>query len=282
MRRKIISILVILVVVLGSGAAGFAIGKSQHQGKPVDERQPIYPSIYITGSSGKISSIDPIVAGVTADKSTRAKRGLEIIVNDDQTLQISGQIDKHNPYPTIEIGMQTGTNNSLKYENALRVVMSYLGSHYRVPYVNVLGYSAGGSGVYRYMLEYGQDTNLPTVEKFVSLDGQYNASTAQPDQDYQDVLKNGPKIKTDYYKFWEENYQKLDPNVQVFMLAGDYDDKKQTDGVVPWADTFSIYPLLVKNDNPVTTFIFKGANSDHANVPKNTEAINYIKTVFYK
>lgn len=122
--------------------------------------------------------------------------------------------------------MAKGTNNSLKYEAALKSVMTYLGENYRIPYVNVLGYSAGGSGGYRYLLEYGSDTSLPNVEKFVSLDGQYNASTAQPNQTLDGVLKNGPEIKSKYYSYWEQNYSKLDPNIQVTFLAGDYDSQK--------------------------------------------------------
>jgi uncharacterized alpha/beta hydrolase family protein len=279
----------LLATAVVAGSFGFAVGKSQNHPSKVEltetQRQQIsaiYPSIYITGSSGAISSIDQIVVGVTADKTTKAERGLEIIVNTDNSLTVKGKIDRMNHYPTIEVGMEKGTNNSLKYESALKSVMTYLGAHYNIPYANVMGYSAGGSGVYRYLLEYGKDTSLPPVEKFVSLDGQYNASTAQPDQTLADVLANGPKIKTKFYQYWEQNYQKLDPNIQVTFLAGDYNNVKQTDGVVPWADTFSIYHYLQKNGNPVSYFIVKGTNTSHVDVPKNMQAINYIKTAFYK
>jgi uncharacterized alpha/beta hydrolase family protein len=178
--------------------------------------------------------------------------------------------------------MVKGTNNSLKYEGALKAVMTYLAKHYTVSYANVLGYSAGGSGVYRYLIQYGYDRSLPPIKKWVSLDGQYNASTAQPSQTLNDVLANGPKTQTKYYQYWIQNYQKLDSSIQVIFLAGNYDSTKETDGVVPWADTFSVYHLLTKNGNPVEHFIFKGANSYHADVPKNTEAINYVKVFFYE
>lgn len=274
------------VAIILAGLIGFAIGsqveKVKHRQNDMFFSREIYPSIYITGSGGKISSIDPIVQGVISDKTTKAKKGLDIVVNKDNTLKVSGKIDEKNHYPTIEVGMEEGTNNSLKYEAALKSVMTYLGEHYRIPYVNVLGYSAGGSGVYRYLLQYADDSSLPFVEKFVSLDGQYNASTAQPNQTMEDVLKNGPKIKTKFYQYWEENYKKLDSNIQVTFLAGDYDAAKETDGTVPWADTFSVYHFLVKNENPVSYYIFKEPYTKHDQVPKNKQAINYIKTAFYK
>ena len=285
-KRKVIVSASMLLIVLVSGLTGYYVGRNQAKPKlsqaDIDAMNSIYPSIYITGSSGNISSIDPIVQGVAADKETKAKRGLDIVVKTDNSLEVTGQIDRNNHYPTIEVGMAKGTNNSQKYEAALKSVMTYLGENYRIPYVNVLGYLAGGSGVYRYLLEYGSDTSLPNVEKFVSLDGQYNASTAQPNQTLDDVLKNGPEIKSKYYSYWEQNYSKLDPNIQVTFLAGDYDSQKQTDGVVPWADTFSVYHFLVKNGNPVSNYIFKGANTYHNDVPKNKAAINFIKTAFYK
>ncbi|WP_252899120.1 alpha/beta hydrolase [Lactococcus fujiensis] len=244
-RSKKRGFLLILLIALLTSLLGFLLGMQMgRKGNPNlsgGQMPPIYPSIYITGSSGKISSIDPIVRGVIDDKDTKAKRGLEIVVDADNKLTISGKISPMNHYPTIEVGMENGTNNSLKYEAALKSVMTYLSEHYRIPFVNVMGYSAGGSGVYRYLLQYGNDSSLPSVEKFVSLDGQYNASTAQPNQSLEEVLKSGPLIKTKYYQYWEQNYTKLDSNIQVTFLEGAYDIKNETDGVVPWADTFSIY-----------------------------------------
>ena len=195
---------------------------------------------------------------------------------------MTGKIDKRNTYPTIEVGMVKGTNNSLKYEGALKAIMSYLGKHYNIPYANVLGYSAGGSGVYRYLIEYGYDRSLPPIKKWVSLDGQFNASTSQPDQTLAQVLTNGPKVKTKYYDYWLQNYERVDKSIQVVLLAGDYDSEKQTDGTVPWADSFSIYPLLMKNGNSVVHYLIKGKDTSHAEMPHNQQAINYIKVFFYE
>ena len=132
-----------------------------------DDNRPVYPTIYITGSDGKASTMNTMVNDVTSDRDTRARKGLTIVVDTDNnySLKVTGKIDKHNTYPTIEVGMVKGTNNSLKYEGSLKAIMSYLGKHYNIPYANVLGYSAGGSGVYRYLIEYGYDRSLPPMKK---------------------------------------------------------------------------------------------------------------------
>ncbi|GBG97121.1 alpha/beta hydrolase [Lactococcus termiticola] len=273
-----------LALLAGGFASGIAYSNATHE-PPAEKsggKLTIYPTIYITGSDGQISSIDPMITEILKDKTVHAERGLEIVVNKDNSLKVSGKLDKRSHNPIIEVGMEKGTNNSTKYEEALHAVMSYLAGKYDVPYVNVMGYSAGGSGVYHYLIDYSFDRSLPPVKKFLSLDGQYNASTAQPDQDYKEVLQTGAKIQSKYYKFWLDNYQKLSPDIQVSFLAGNYNTKEETDGVVPWADTFSVYWLLQKNGNPVSYHIFDGPYSDHAHVAQNEKAINYAKVFFYQ
>lgn len=270
----------LLIGLIFGGIAGFSLS---HPKANKNDKIGIYPSIFMTGSDGEISTIDPMVEGLTKMKNARPKRGLQFIVNSDNSLKISGKIEKNNHYPTIEIGMVDGTDNSNKVEAAIIAVLNYLQSHYKVEYYNMLGFSAGGTGVYRYLINHSTDRTLPEVKKWVSLDGQYNASTPlSPGETLDEVLKNGPKNKTKYYLTEENIFHKFDPRVQVAMLAGVYDEAKQTDGVVPWADTFSIYHLLVENGNAVSRFMAKGDNTNHADMPKNKQAIEFVYNFFYQ
>lgn len=148
--KKIISL---IVAFIGVFIIGVIIGRFMLAPHPplADDNRPVYPTIYITGSGGKATTMDTMINDVTSDKDTRARKGLTIVVDTENnySLKVTGTIDKHNSYPTIAVGMVKGTNNSLKYEGSLKAIMSYLGKHYNIPYANVLGYSAGGSGVYR-------------------------------------------------------------------------------------------------------------------------------------
>lgn len=279
------------LIAVGLLAFGFYVGNQIHPLFPKliqaeeDNRLKIYPSIYITGSGGETASIEPMVKEMISDKGTKAKRGLEIIYQDDGSLKISGKknINRGNEHPTIEVGMQTGTDNSTKYTAALKAVMKYLNETYNMPYANVLGFSAGGSGIYRYLMT---DNNNPEVyskiKKFVSLDGQYNASKFQPDQSLDDVLKNGPKDKSKYYSYWDEGYKNVNPDIQALFLVGDYDHEKQTDGTVPWADAFSVYHYWIKNKNLAQYYIFEGENTKHSEVASNKQAQGLIKIFFYE
>ena len=135
--KKIISLIVSFIAVF---VIGIFIGHSILPPHPLVAAKD--RPIYITGSSGYASTMDTMINSVTADKDTRAKKGLTIVVDTEHnySLKVTGTIDKRNAYPTIEVGMVKGTNNSDKYEASLMAIMSYLGKHYNVAYANVLGY----------------------------------------------------------------------------------------------------------------------------------------------
>ena len=190
-------------------SVGLAVGYLVLPPAPVGKAHPIAPTIFLAGSSGNAHTMDRMVDAMVSDPVTHAKTGLTMVVDESGELTVTGKISKHNVKPTIKVGMTPGTNNSLKYEKALKLVMTYLAKHYDVEYVNIMGFSAGGGGTFRYLIQYSFDRSLPPVKKFVALDGQFNACTAQPHQTLEQVLKYGPEIKTKYYKFWQENYRIL-------------------------------------------------------------------------
>ncbi|TYC49808.1 alpha/beta hydrolase [Weissella muntiaci] len=267
----------VLLVILILGLVAIAFVKLS---KPASTGV-IDPTLYVTGSSGKIESIQAMVDGAIKANSVGARPGLSIVVMNNGSLMVDGTISRNNHYPTIAIGMETGTESSKKYLPALTRVMAYLQKHYHVGYVNILGYSSGGSGVLRYLVAYSDDSKYPRVNKFLSLDGQYNGSVQQDGQSYLDAIQHGPAKQSKYYQYWQKNYRKIDSRIQVDFLASNFDPAKETDGVVPWADTFAPINLLVKNSNPVQYHIFKGTPLEHGAVAQNQEAINYVKEFFY-
>ncbi|MDR0200010.1 MAG: alpha/beta hydrolase [Streptococcaceae bacterium] len=273
-RRLIISALLVGLVLLTLGLVSYV------------SRPPkvIYPTVIMTGSDGKIATIDPLVSGLRDATKGKAMPGLQIVVDTDNSLSVTGRLTRGKTYPLIEVGMTKGTNNSIKIEAALKAVMIYLKSHYHVDYCNLIGFSAGGGGDLRYLLNDNADNKHTIVRRWVSLDGQFNACTPQPNQTLAEVLKDGPKVKTKYYEYWLENYHKMNSGIAVALLAGNYKNSNSTDGVVPWADTFSIYPLLKKNGNPVTRYTFTGTESDtyHVGVSSNPKAQAFIAKFLYE
>ena len=288
MKRMILALVAISLLFVGVGvgigwltAPKTVTPAKNLSGAPLTGND-IYPSIYITGSSGKVAKMEPMVAALTKDKSSHATDGLQIVVKENLELDVKGKIADGDRFPTIILGMEKGTNSLDKYEKAIQLVESYLASHYTVPYVNMLGYSTGATGILRFIIDYGQDAHYPPVKKFVSLDGVFNDVTPlAKGQSLDQLIQSGPVAKTDMYKFWENNIKKVSPSTQVMLLAGGYKPDNQSDGFVPWADSFAVYNLLVKNDNPVLRYIYYGQYSDHTNCPKNAQMIELVDSFFY-
>ena len=183
------------------------ISKKSSSGKPM-----IYPTIYITGSSGGLAPPDTIVKKLLPIKNFPANKSLGIISNitKNYDLTISGEISKDNQYPLIEFGTGKGTGSGQLYSKGLQKMMTYLSERYDIPWINMVGYSSGGTGAIYYMIDTVDNPNFPPVNKFVSLDGEYNEGTKlQYGEALPNVLENGPWVKTEMYQYIEDNYDKV-------------------------------------------------------------------------
>lgn len=255
-----------------------ASSKKTSSGKPV-----IYPTIYITGSSGGLKPPDTIVQKILPIKNMAADKSLGMISNvaNNYELTVEGEISKDNQYPLIEFGTGKGTGSGELYSLGLQKAISYLTERYDIPWVNMVGYSSGGTGAIYYMIDTVDNPHFPPVNKFVSLDGEYNEGTKlQYGESLASVLANGPWVKTKMYQYIEDNYEKISSKTEMMFLEGDFDTENQTDSAIPWADSFSVYHLLKKNGNEVTATLYPTKTS-HAHATQNSTAIKYIKNFIY-
>lgn len=246
-------------------------------------KQVIYPTIYIAGSSGSVTPVDWLVQRLLPIENVPAHKSLAITadVNKDNLLKIEGQISQDNQYPMIEFGTVKGTDSGSIYSSGLQKVVSYLMQNYQIPWINLVGYSSGGTGAVYYMIDTANNPNFPPVNKYVSLDGEYNKATnLQYGESLTNVLQNGPLIKTQMYQYIEENYERISPKVQMLLLEGDFNSAKQTDSAIPWADSFSIYHLFKNNGNEITSTLYP-TKASHSQAPKNPTVVKYVKNFLY-
>ena len=252
--------------------------KKSSSGKPV-----IYPTIYITGSSGGLTPPNWIVDRILPIKNLPADKSLGIISNikKNYDLTVEGEVLKDNEYPLIEFGTGEGTGSGELYSKGLQKAINYLTERYDIPWINMVGYSSGGTGAIYYMIDTVNNPKFPPVKKFVSLDGEYNEGTKlQYGETLTNVLASGPWLKTEMYKYIEDNYEKVSPKTEMMFLEGDFDTQNQTDSAIPWADSFSVYHLFKNNGNDVTATLYPTKTS-HSNAPKNELAVKYIKNFIY-
>ncbi|MDU0403717.1 hypothetical protein KF7HA_02086 [Lactococcus lactis] len=247
-------------------------------------KQVIYPTIYITGSGGDVLPIDWLFEGLLPIKNVSAQKSLVITSNiaKNYELKVEGNISKDMQYPLIEFGTVKGTDSGALFSAGLQKAIRYLTENYQVPWINLVGYSSGATGAIYYMIDTADKSNFPPVNKYLSLDGEYNKETSlQFGETLTDVLKNGPLVKTAMYQYIAENYNKIPAKIQMLLLEGDFDRNKQTDSAIPWADSFSIYHLFKKNGNEITTTLYP-TTLRHGQDPRNPIAVKYIKNFLYE
>ena len=80
----------LIVSFIGVFIIGVIIGRFILAPHPplADDNRPVYPTIYITGSDGKASTMNTMVNDVTSDRDTRARKGLTIVVDTDNNLSL--------------------------------------------------------------------------------------------------------------------------------------------------------------------------------------------------
>lgn len=245
-------------------------------------KQVIYPTIYITGSGGDISPIEPLVTRLLPmEKAGQKPLVLLANIKKNYELKVQGQISKDAKYPMIEFGTVAKTDSGALFSAGLQKAVSYLVEHYQVPWINLVGYSSGGTGAVYYMIDTADNSNFPPVNKYFSLDGEYNNETKlQTWETLAGVLENGPFVQTSMYKYIADNYEKVSSKIQMMLVEGDFDTTQQTDSAIPWADSFSIYHLFKKNGNDITTTLYP-TKTKHGLDPTNPVVAKYVKNFLY-
>lgn len=245
-------------------------------------KQVIYPTIYIGGSGGSATDLFDMMAQVAPQEVAKsAPLSFAVDIGRNNALTISGNIAQTNHFPQIDFNTVKGTSAGESYSIALQKMMTYLTQHYRVPAINLVGFSSGGTGALYYMIDTGGNPNFPRVKKFVSLDGEYNSETPlQAGETLAQVLETGPSAQTPMYQYIAKHYQRLSSKTKTLLLMGDYNALMQTDGTVPWADGFSVYHFFKENGNPVTWRIYPSVVK-HVADKNNPTALAYIKTFLF-
>ncbi|KSU08024.1 MAG: alpha/beta hydrolase [Lactococcus lactis] len=297
-KFKIISLFFVILLVAFMGMFFLFLGRgSQSQAKSNktetstttehasqnSDKQVIYPTIYITGSGGSVTSVNWLVDRLMPIQNVTAKKSLVMIadITKNYQLKVTGQVSKDNKYPLIEFGTGKGTDSGTVFSKGLQRAVAYLTEHYRVPWINLVGYSSGGTGAIYYMIDTANNSNFPPVNKYISLDGEYNKETPlQNGETLANVLESGPPVKTSMYNYIADNYKKISAKTQMLLLEGDFDSNKQTDSAIPWADSFSIYHLFKKNGNEITTTLYP-TTLRHGQDPRNPIAVKYVKNFLY-
>lgn len=227
------------------------------------------PTVFIHGYGGTINSFGGMIQRLTEQAAT--KKEMEIIVQADGSLQVTGQLSKKKDNPSIQVLFAANKDNEWNQTEWIYLVLNYL-KQQGVEQVNLVGHSMGGVSSLRYLTTYGQPDDASMIKKFISIGAPFNEFIdTLGEQSIDDLLQNGPDQQASRYLDYSNGIANVPNKLSVLLIAGKLDQATRSDGTVPVTSALATYSLLKNHRNPISYQIFTGSNAQHSQLHENSE-----------
>src|SRR5699024_2913646 len=151
------------------------------------------------GYQGTVNSYHSMI--IRMQESQAAQKEMTMTVQSDGSVEASGQLSGKKNNPLIQVVFKDNINNEWNQASWLKNVLSYLKNNEKVDQVNLVGHSMGGVDIYRYLGTYGNESELPQVNKYVAIGAPFNDFTDPDDgQTIDSVLQDGPSLPSSRYQ----------------------------------------------------------------------------------
>lgn len=229
------------------------------------------PTLFVHGYKGNKHSFGGVLkrlekAGVTEK---------QLILTVDESGNVTSQsLSPLSNRGSIQVLFQNNQNNEWNQALWLKNCLVYLKEKEGIQQVNLVGHSMGGVSSLRYLITYGQETDLPIVKKVISIGSPFNAfidTLSSKSQTLSQELTQGPSQWTDAFKEYEVGMNQLAVKPQFLLLVGQLSDKDLSDGTVPVSSGLSIYSFLKEQGYSVNYQIIHGKKSQHSLLHENKE-----------
>lgn len=236
----------------------------------------VIPTLFFHGYSGTAGSFGGMIGRF--EQADAAKKELVLTVASDGTIQAEGELSGEADNPIVQVLFADNVNNEWNQTEWIKNCLSYLQENYQIDTVNMVGHSMGGVSALRYLMTYGQEADLPKVDKFVAIGAPFNDFTENdPNQTLADERENGPNSTSSRYQDYQQLIGNLPTDVSFLLLAGQLAADDPSDGTVSLTSSLAVEALLKQNGNQVQEQIIEGSNAHHSQLHENTEVDKYVK-----
>lgn len=240
------------------------------------------PTLFIHGYSGTANSFGGMIRRLSI--AGAVDKGLVVTVAPNGELTVEGSL-KGKQNPTIQVLFEDNKNNEWNQSQWIKNVMVYL-KEQGVTETNLVGHSMGGVSSLRYLLTYGNETDVPKVAKFIAIAAPFNGfpgydSGGGYDQPVEDLLKKGPIATTDRYNDYASMIGGLNKEMPILLIAGQQSDTDLSDGTVPVVSALAVDHLLTTNGNPVQYQIIT-KRAQHSQLHENTQVDGLVIDFLWK
>lgn len=208
------------------------------------------------------------------------------IVDKNGDITFKGKLAKNAINPIVKIELKDNKNGNVK-QNASHIknVLTKLKKDFHIKQYNFVAHSMGNLSFAYFMKLYGQDTQLPQLNKEVNIAGTFNGVLNLNEKVNEiSVDKNGKPSKI------TENYQQLlglknnykDKQIDVLNIYGDIQDGTHSDGRVSNSSSKSLKYLLADSPKSYKESQYTGATAQHSQLHENNKVANEIIQFLWK
>ncbi|ADC86980.1 MULTISPECIES: alpha/beta hydrolase [Staphylococcus] len=208
------------------------------------------------------------------------------IVDKNGDITFKGKLAKNAINPIVKIELKDNKNGNVK-QNASHIknVLTKLKNDFHIKQYNFVAHSMGNLSFAYFMKLYGQDTQLPQLNKEVNIAGTFNGVLNLNEKVNEiSVDKNGKPSKM------TENYQQLlglknnykDKQIDVLNIYGDIQDGTHSDGRVSNSSSKSLKYLLADSPKSYKESQYTGATAQHSQLHENNKVANEIIQFLWK
>lgn len=208
------------------------------------------------------------------------------IVDKNGDITFKGKLAKNAINPIVKIELEDNKNGNVK-QNASHIknVLTKLKNDFHIKQYNFVAHSMGNLSFAYFMKLYGQDTQLPQLNKEVNIAGTFNGVLNLNEKVNEiSVDKNGKPSKM------TENYQQLlglknnykDKQIDVLNIYGDIQDGTHSDGRVSNSFSKSLKYLLADSPKSYKESQYTGASAQHSQLHENNKVANEIIQFLWK
>lgn len=247
-----------------------SVSSSSESTDPLTANQMAVPTLFIHGYEGTEGSFSGMLSRF--ETSGWGKKVLTITVQPDGSISEIGTWQKQSDNPLVQVLFADNKNNEWNQADWVKAVLSYLKKTYQIDEVNLVGHSMGGVSSFRYLVTYGEDESLPTVNKFVAIGAPFNDFvTGNEAQSLDELNQNGPLVISERYSDFAAGIQQYPKTIKMLNIVGDVQDGSDSDGTVPVRSGLAIGYLMQTNGLEYHEEEVVGSKAHHSQLHENTQ-----------
>lgn len=233
------------------------------------------PTFYLHGYGGTENSIKYMINSAVQKDIT--EEVIKAKVSKEGMVTFDGELSPDAKNPVIEIILEDNRNKDLN-KNAQwiqQVIIATMSQHHFDQF-NFVAHSMGNQSFSYYMLNYGDNQNLPKLNKQVSLAGNFNGEVDIDGLDLDVKLdENGkPSKMLKAYKDLLPMKKSYPETTRVLNIYGDIEDGTHSDNRVTNVSSKSLRYLVGDKVSSYEEFKVTGKKADHSELHDNTYVTN--------